>query len=223
MIKRLLMIAFVSLLFEINVEAKEIEILMEDSFFESLSAKPNEFDEEVVVVTEDVLVGTFGLSAYCSCKSCCGKDDGVTASGTKAQVNHTIAADTRILPFGTVVYINGEDYVVEDTGSAIKGNRIDVYFNSHSDALVFGRKTEKVYLRKEVERVLVPVDFIEYINISGDLMSKGRAESFIDELKRNVTWKNKVGDVVATRTKNADGEFEHRVEENIYNEWKARR
>ena len=217
------MIILLSLLFNTTVEAKEIEILMGDSFLESLSAKPSDFDEEVFTVTKNELIGYFNLTAYCACGSCCGSSTGITASGTKVQANHTIAADTRILPFGTVVYINGEDYVVEDTGGDIKSNRIDVYFNSHSDALVFGRRTEKVYIRKEVERLLVPVEFVEYIIISGDLMSKGRAESSIDKLKQNVIWKNKLGEVVATRIKNDEGEYEHRVEESIYKIWKARR
>ena len=217
------MIIVFSLLFSTTVEAKEIGILMNDRFVDSFGADPSEFDEEVITITEDILVGTFNLSAYCSCSSCCGKDDGITASGTRVQSNHTIAADISVLPFGTVVYINGEDYTVEDTGSAINGNRIDIYFDSHSEALVFGRITEEVYIRKEVERVLVPVSFIDYVLISGDLMKRNIAESFIDNTKDVVTWRNKRGEVVATRIKGVSGEYEHRVEENIYNEWKARR
>jgi 3D (Asp-Asp-Asp) domain-containing protein len=206
-----------------TVEAKEIEILIEDRFIDSFGADPSKFDEEIITITEDTLIGTSTLTAYCSCSSCCGKSTGITASGARVQANHTIAADTRVLPFGTVVYINGEDYTVEDTGSAIKGNRIDIYFDSHSEALNFGRRVKEVYTRKEVEKVLVPVSFIDYILISGDLMSKNIAESFIDNTKDVITWRNKRGEVVATRIKGVSGEYEHRVEENIYNEWKARR
>ena len=184
---------------------------------------PKDFEEEVFTVTEDVLIGYFNLTAYCACSSCCGSSTGITASGARVQPKHTIAADTRVLPFGTVVYINGEDYTVEDTGSAIKGNCIDIYFGTHSEAQAFGRGYEGVYKRMEVERKLVPVDFVEYINISGDFMQKNIAESFIDNAKQNVTWKNKLGEVVATRIRNEDGKYEHRVEENIYNTWKARR
>jgi 3D (Asp-Asp-Asp) domain-containing protein len=46
-----------------------------------------------------------------------------------------------IIPLGTEIIINGNTYVAEDTGSAIKGNRIDIYFDSHSEALKFGRQT----------------------------------------------------------------------------------
>jgi hypothetical protein len=59
----------------------------------------------------------------------------------------TLAADTRYHPFGTRFYIPGYGYGrVEDHGSAIKGNkRFDLYFNSHDDALKWGRKTLDIY------------------------------------------------------------------------------
>lgn len=79
-------------------------------------------------------------TAYCSCTKCCGKSDGITASGKKAKANHTIAVDKNVIPLGTVVLINGKQYVSEDTGGAIKGNRIDIYFDSHEQALEWGRQ-----------------------------------------------------------------------------------
>lgn len=52
-----------------------------------------------------------------------------------------IAADTRILPVGTVVLIDGMGtFVVKDTGGAIKGNRIDIWMNSTKQAIRFGRR-----------------------------------------------------------------------------------
>jgi len=58
----------------------------------------------------------------------------------------TIAADTKYYPFGTHMYVPGYGHgVVEDRGGAIKGpNRIDLYFNSHSDALAWGRRKVRV-------------------------------------------------------------------------------
>lgn len=79
-------------------------------------------------------------TAYCSCTKCCGKSDGITASGKKAKANHTIAVDKNVIPLGTKVLINGKQYVAEDTGSAIIGNRIDIYFDSHEQALEWGRQ-----------------------------------------------------------------------------------
>ncbi len=58
----------------------------------------------------------------------------------------TIAADTRYYPFGTRMHIPGYGWgVVEDRGGAIKGpDRIDLFFDSHSDALKWGRQKVKV-------------------------------------------------------------------------------
>lgn len=93
-------------------------------------------------------MGTYKITAYCSCASCCGKSDGITASGTKAKQGRTIAADTSVLPFGTKVVIDGRTYTVEDRGGAIAGKRIDVYFNSHKEAIKWGVKYLKVYVKK---------------------------------------------------------------------------
>lgn len=96
-----------------------------------------------------VSLGTYELTAYCACSKCCGKSDGITASGTKATQGRTIAADTSILPFGTAVYINGQKYIVEDKGGAVKGKRIDIFFNSHQEAIKFGRQYATVYIKTE--------------------------------------------------------------------------
>lgn len=90
--------------------------------------------------------GTFRITAYCSCAKCCGKwaslnGGGYTASGTKVKEGRTIAVYKDQIPFGTEVKIEGlGTYIAEDTGSAIKENCIDVYFDSHEEALNFGVK-----------------------------------------------------------------------------------
>lgn len=49
------------------------------------------------------------------------------------------------MPFGTKIYIDGVgERIVQDRGGAIKGNKIDLYFDSHEKALEFGRQTRKV-------------------------------------------------------------------------------
>ena len=87
----------------------------------------------------------FKVTAYCSCSKCCGKRTGRTASGTKATAGRTVAASSQF-KFGTKLNINGKTYVVEDRGGAVKGNKIDVYMNSHAAALAWGVK----YLPVEV-------------------------------------------------------------------------
>lgn len=90
-------------------------------------------------------IGTYLTTGYCACAACCGKTNGITASGVAARANHTIAADTSVLGFGTQVVINGQVYTVEDRGGAIRGNRIDIYFSSHQEALNYGKRYVKVY------------------------------------------------------------------------------
>lgn len=92
-------------------------------------------------------LGTFSATAYCNCKSCCGKwSGGPTASGAMPQEGVTIAVDPRVIPLGSKVSINGRVYIAQDTGSAIKGKKIDIYFGSHSSALSYGRRNVEVYL-----------------------------------------------------------------------------
>lgn len=95
------------------------------------------------------LIGEFVLTGYCGCAKCCGRAGAKTASGTTPKAKHTIATDTRVIPFGTEIVIDGIVYEAEDTGSAIKGYKIDVFFDSHSEALDFGvKRNVKVYKKK---------------------------------------------------------------------------
>lgn len=86
------------------------------------------------------------VTAYCSCPKCCGPNaHGVTASGKDITYNNGkfVAADTSVLPFGTRLLINGYDtkpVEVIDRGGAIKGNKLDVYFSTHEEALRWGRQ-----------------------------------------------------------------------------------
>lgn len=67
-----------------------------------------------------------------------------TASGTRVQEGRTIAVDPDVIPLGWWVYIEGVGFRrAEDTGGAIKGNKIDVYYDSLDQALNFGRKKGK--------------------------------------------------------------------------------
>lgn len=78
------------------------------------------------------------------------KYGGTTASGTQVSAGRTIAVDPNIIPLGTVVNIKSDfpgvsgQYIAEDTGSAIKGNRIDIYMGNVDTALSFGRRSIQV-------------------------------------------------------------------------------
>ena len=84
-------------------------------------------------------MGTYKVTAYCACAKCCGKSTGITASGKKATAGRTIAAPSNFA-FGTKLKIGDNVYVVEDRGGAIKGNRIDIFMDSHSAALQWGSR-----------------------------------------------------------------------------------
>lgn len=79
----------------------------------------------------------YKITAYCPCSKCCGKATGRTASGTKATPGRTVAASSKYA-FGTKLNIGGHIYTVEDRGGAITGNKIDIFVNSHSEALQWG-------------------------------------------------------------------------------------
>lgn len=99
-------------------------------------------------------LGVFTVTAYCPCAKCCGKwADGITATGTTATQGRTIAVDPGVIPLGSLVRFKGpdgevRDYTAEDTGGAIKGQRIDLYFDSHQEALEWGVQEVEVF--KEV-------------------------------------------------------------------------
>jgi len=84
-------------------------------------------------------------TAYCAC-SLCGSGSGKTALGIQARQG-VVAVDPSVIPLNTIVYVEGYGLAIAaDTGGALKGNRIDLCFNSHSEALRFGRKQVKVHL-----------------------------------------------------------------------------
>lgn len=96
-------------------------------------------------------LGEFRLTAYCPCMKCCGKTDGITATGTLAAEGRTIAVDPRVIPYGSTVTLYFADgtvhtYTAEDCGGAIRENHIDVFFDSHEAARAFGVQSAMVYV-----------------------------------------------------------------------------
>ena len=114
--------------------------------------KDNQVIDEVekVSVTEGKgplsnIASTFTITHYCACEKCCGKyADGITATGTQATANRTIAVDPKVIPLGSEVLIDGQVYIAEDVGGAIKGNRIDIFVSSHEEAIDRGRVERNV-------------------------------------------------------------------------------
>ena len=111
--------------------------------------------------TEYKSVMNVTATAYCLCQKCCGKSPsspgyGRTASGlviVPGQNMKVIAVDPKVIPLGTKVYVQStdgsEDYgyaIAADTGGAIKNNKIDLYKDTHKQALQWGRRQVKLYV-----------------------------------------------------------------------------
>lgn len=110
--------------------------------------EPIEEPEETATI-ELTDLGEFKITAYCPCEECCGKADGITSTGTVATAGRTVAVDPNTIPYGTEIVIGDEVYVAEDCGSAIKGNKIDIFFDSHEEALAAGVRYENVAIVAE--------------------------------------------------------------------------
>lgn len=114
----------------------------------NLSQEPQIIQEPVTepqIVSQTVDLGEFKITAYCPCTKCCGQwAKGITSTGVTAQANRTIAVDPKVIPYGTTVLIDGNEYIAEDCGGAIKGKRIDIYFDTHQEALQWGVKHKEV-------------------------------------------------------------------------------
>ena len=86
------------------------------------------------------------VTAYCPCQKCCGENaQGITASGHDVSYNNSrfVAADTDQPPFGTKLIIPGYNAApveVIDRGGAIKGNKLDLFYPTHEEALQWGRQ-----------------------------------------------------------------------------------
>lgn len=120
-------------------------------------------EETIEEAPEYITLGEFKLTAYCSCEKCCGRwakdrpvdEDGkeivIGASGEVLEAGISIAVDKNVIPYGSKVLIGDNEYIAHDCGGAIKGNRIDVYFSDHQEALEFGVQNAEVFLLKEGE------------------------------------------------------------------------
>lgn len=104
-----------------------------------LSDKPVEIkkNKSVQKIASNKLIGKFKITHYAG--------DTATSTGAKPTVGRTIAVDPRVIPYGSRVVINGHTYIAEDCGGAIKGNKIDIFVGSESEAYRKGVYHTNVY------------------------------------------------------------------------------
>lgn len=125
-----------------DIVKQAVEITDLNKSNKNLTDQLNELKQNKVLYA-----GKFKITYYCACKKCCGKDDGITASGAKVQEGVTVAADTSKLPFGTKVYISGIGWrIVQDRGGNIKNNRLDIYIPSHNDPMPYNVQNLDVWV-----------------------------------------------------------------------------
>lgn len=98
-------------------------------------------------------IGQFKITHYCSCPICTQKSKpGLTATSHKPKEGRTVAVDPKKIPLHSIIYIEDLGYfVAEDIGGGVKGDHIDIYLNTHKEAIQRGTlkgKRKKVYLMK---------------------------------------------------------------------------
>ena len=92
-----------------------------------------------------VSLGVFKVTAYCPCEICCsGTADGLTSLNNPPVQGRTVAADISVVPYGTELIIDGQNYIVEDCG--VIGNTLDIFYESHEEALIHGVKYVEVFV-----------------------------------------------------------------------------
>ena len=127
-----------------RVEAAEKAAAEAAAAAEAEAAAAEEAAREEMLANAEYL-GTFTLTAYCNCASCCGTAGNATASGVMPTTGHTVAMGG--IDFGTKLLINGTVYTVEDRGTPY--GHVDIYMDSHDAALQFGMGSAEVYLVNE--------------------------------------------------------------------------
>lgn len=141
-----------------TIEQDQLTAVIPDVTFEPVETPLVEESVE----PEPVLLGSFRVTAYCSCEKCCGewaknRPNGIVygAAGVELKAGVSCASP---LPLGTVVEVEGlGEYIVQDRPAQwvidkYGENQIDIYFDNHEAASAFGLKQLNVYLKGEPEK-----------------------------------------------------------------------
>lgn len=150
----------IPLAFNDSVLAKSEEPtdVVEDTTYSSVYQTPEYTEEQFNDEFEYLIADDFKLTHYCHCALCCGKAGQPTASGRMPELGVTVGVDPKLIKLGSYLRIEIPDgnggYTVyrakaraDDTGGAVKGNKIDVFVGSHQEALNLGViRNARVYL-----------------------------------------------------------------------------
>ena len=101
-----------------------------------------------------VSLGIFKITFYADCPQDQGKWVGKTSTGAKPTVGRTIAVDPKVIPYGTIVWVDADNdgvlerYVAEDCGGAIKQQHIDVLVSTYEEGCKRGVIYKEVYIER---------------------------------------------------------------------------
>lgn len=127
------------------VEATSEPSVVESAIVETVEPTPN-----------IISLGVCKVTAYCmeNYPHICNDGNSTrTSTGATPTVGRTVAVDPSVIPYGAEVIINGHTYIAEDCGGAIKGNRVDILFATHQEALDFGiQYVEVSYINIETDQ-----------------------------------------------------------------------
>ena len=130
---------------------------------QAVEALPSQLQQAPVLTAQEPQgqepesLGEFWVSAYCPCPACCGIWSAQhpsrigtgyiqrTISGTIPKAGRTVGVDPAVIPLGTHILVDGQEYVAEDAGAS-QGNVVEIYFDSHEEALAWPMGKREVYL-----------------------------------------------------------------------------
>lgn len=122
-----------------RLETEKAERVKYQKLYDEVSVENNQLKEEL---NNWRSLGQFVITYYWPGEDKYGR---LTSTGTIAEEGKTIAVDPTIIPYGSVVLINGNEYIAEDCGGAIKGNKIDVFVDYPKQQ----KYTVEIYIKKE--------------------------------------------------------------------------
>lgn len=126
------------------------------------------------ILNNSKCLGQFKLTFYCGCPICSEQWGTQTATGVTATEGRTIAVDPKVIPYGTKVHIDGfGDFIAEDCGGAIKGNRIDIFVSDHQRCNNLGVQYAAVYAMNS--------------NVTGGIYIPGISKNEVKHMDVNVT------------------------------------
>lgn len=127
------------------------------------------YAKQQVTLTREHHIPDVLLTAYEASEVSCGNSaDGITKTGTRVVAGRTIAVDPSLIPLGSKVVINGHTYTAEDVGGAVKGHHIDIYMNTVSECMSFGKRYADAVWLEEYDAIQT----VKYTFENGTLISQ---------------------------------------------------